>query len=164
LGDATLQKTLMVEGDATLNGDASIQKGLMVDGDVTLKKSLTVVGADGARSLRVTPTAPGANMLDVQAAQRAALKGVGKRQGEYRAAASGEVSTWEGKHETGLALYVTADSDPAGKGVEFRHSNGTQGIGFGYNTDLRDGNDPRPRPSSEGEGYWQRQNHRNCRG
>ncbi len=132
-GDATLQKTLMVDGDTTLKGDTGIQKGLVVDGDATLKKSLTVAGADGARSLRVTPTA-GANMLDVQAAQRTTLKGVGKKQGEYRAATNGEASTWEGKHETGLALYVTADSDPAGKGVEFRHSNGTQGIGFGYNT------------------------------
>jgi hypothetical protein len=33
-----------------------------------------------------------------------------------------------------LALYVTANSQPASGGVEFRHMNGSQGIGFGYNT------------------------------
>ncbi len=27
-----------------------------------------------------------------------------------------------------------ADSNPDGKGVEFRHSNGSQGIGFGFDT------------------------------
>ena len=38
------------------------------------------------------------------------------------------------KHPTGLALYVTANSLVDGSGVEFRHSNGTSGIGFGFNT------------------------------
>lgn len=39
-----------------------------------------------------------------------------------------------GTHGTGYGLYVTANSGEAGSGVEFRHANGTQGIGFGYNT------------------------------
>ena len=39
-----------------------------------------------------------------------------------------------GSHATSLGLYVTANSSPAAGGVEFRHYNGTQGIGFGYNT------------------------------
>jgi hypothetical protein len=64
--------------------------------------------SDGAKSLRVA----GANLLDVQSAAR--------QNG--------------GNHPTGLALYVTAESESGGKGVEFRHSNGSQGIGFGYNT------------------------------
>lgn len=38
-----------------------------------------------------------------------------------------------GAHASGRALYVTG-SFGSGSGVEFRHSNGTQGIGFGYNT------------------------------
>jgi hypothetical protein len=38
-----------------------------------------------------------------------------------------------GAHPTGRILYVTGNSQPA-DGIEFRHSNGTQGIGFGYNT------------------------------
>jgi hypothetical protein len=94
---------------------------------------LTVAGADGAKSLRVSPTTEGANMLDIQA---------GPNREIYKAAASGGVPAWEGKHETGLALYVTAHSDPAGKGVEFRHSNGGQGIGFGYNTIYATGTHP----------------------
>ena len=35
---------------------------------------------------------------------------------------------------TARALYVTGDFDAASKGVEFRNTNGTQGIGFGYNS------------------------------
>jgi hypothetical protein len=37
-------------------------------------------------------------------------------------------------HGTQMALYVSANSSPAAGGVEFRHLNGSQGIGFGYNT------------------------------
>jgi hypothetical protein len=40
-----------------------------------------------------------------------------------------------GTHPSAVkGLYVTGDFDQAANGVEFRHSNGTQGIGFGYNT------------------------------
>lgn len=39
-----------------------------------------------------------------------------------------------GTHGTGLGLYVTSGSSPAAGGAEFRHSNGTQGVGIGYNT------------------------------
>ena len=39
-----------------------------------------------------------------------------------------------GTHPKGLAFYVTANSLPESQGVEFRHDNGTQGIGLGYNT------------------------------
>ena len=56
--------------------------------------------------MRVSPITAGANLLDVQSAART------------------------GVHPTGLPLYVTANSDPNGKGVEFRHSNGSQGIGI----------------------------------
>jgi hypothetical protein len=38
-------------------------------------------------------------------------------------------------------LYVTGDMTDAG-GVEFRHSNGTQGIGFGFNTIYATGSNP----------------------
>lgn len=40
-----------------------------------------------------------------------------------------------GTHPTAIkGLYVTGAFGPDSDGVEFRHSNGTQGIGFGYNT------------------------------
>src|SRR4029079_4149070 len=47
-----------------------------------------------------------------------------------------------GTHPSNLPLYVTGEMSPAGNGVEFRHSNGTQGIGFGYNTMYATGSDP----------------------
>ena len=39
-----------------------------------------------------------------------------------------------GTHATGRPLYVTGVLGDGNNGVEFRHSNGTQGIGFGFNT------------------------------
>ena len=41
--------------------------------------------------------------------------------------------TRTGTHATGRPLYVTGDIGARSNGIEFRHSNGTQGIGFGYN-------------------------------
>lgn len=42
--------------------------------------------------------------------------------------------TRSGTHAAGVPLYVTGTFGSASAGVEFRHDNGTQGIGFGYNT------------------------------
>ncbi|OON70107.1 hypothetical protein B0919_05040 [Hymenobacter sp. CRA2] len=39
-----------------------------------------------------------------------------------------------GTHATGRPLYVTGDFDQAAGGAEFRHYNGTQGVGIGYNS------------------------------
>jgi hypothetical protein len=40
-----------------------------------------------------------------------------------------------GTHPTSVpGAYITGDFSDSGGGVEFRHTNGTQGIGFGYNT------------------------------
>lgn len=39
-----------------------------------------------------------------------------------------------GTHPTNLPLYVTGNIGAESNGIEFRHENGTQGIGFGYNT------------------------------
>ncbi len=45
-----------------------------------------------------------------------------------------QVDTTTGTHATGLPLYVTDTIGADTNGIEFRHSNATQGIGFGYNT------------------------------
>ncbi|MFH0866625.1 MAG: tail fiber domain-containing protein [Bacteroidota bacterium] len=39
-----------------------------------------------------------------------------------------------GSHASSRSLYVTGTFGAGSSGVEFRHDNGTQGIGFGYNT------------------------------
>lgn len=108
---------------ATFSGnDATLKQSLTVEGGV--KKGLTVAGAG------VTELPPaGANTLDVVRATRSKLEVAGPPK-------------WAGDHPTGLALYVTAESGPASNGVEFRHSNGTQGIGFGYNTIYATGSHP----------------------
>jgi hypothetical protein len=43
-------------------------------------------------------------------------------------------ATRSGTHPSGLPLYVTGALSAASNGIEFRHNNGLQGIGFGYNT------------------------------
>ncbi len=114
--------TLTVSDKFVGKGDAAVEKGLTVGGafvdkgDATLGKSLTVAGGVA------TQKTAGANTLDVQKAERTI----------YDAPKANP--PWKGEHPTGLALYVTATSGEADKLVEFRHSNGTQGIGFGYNT------------------------------
>ncbi|QZZ19504.1 hypothetical protein J5X98_19430 [Leptothermofonsia sichuanensis E412] len=46
-------------------------------------------------------------------------------------------------HSTAVkGLYITGDFGPDSGGIEFRHSNGTQGIGFGYNTIYATGSNP----------------------
>lgn len=67
-------------------------------------------------SLGVGNPAP-ANRLDVQAVART------------------------GAHGSGRALYVTGDFAPD-DGVEFRHTNGSQGVGLGYNTVYATGSNP----------------------
>ncbi len=47
-----------------------------------------------------------------------------------------------GTHPTGLPLYVTGGIDADTNGIEFRHSNATQGIGIGYNTIYAAGSNP----------------------
>lgn len=121
-----VEKGLTVAGDAELKnsltvvGDGRLGKSLTVTGDATLRNSLTVSGADGAKSLRVSPATAGANLLDVQSAARVS----------------------EANHPKGLALYVTADGSGADGLAEFRHSNGSQGIGIGYNTIYATGSNP----------------------
>lgn len=39
-----------------------------------------------------------------------------------------------GTHPSGKPLYVTGDIGSASNGIEFRHNNGAEGIGLGYNT------------------------------
>jgi hypothetical protein len=50
-------------------------------------------------------------------------------------------ATRNGDHPTSVkGLYVTGDFGADSDGIEFRHTNGTQGIGFGYNTIYATGN------------------------
>jgi len=70
-------------------------------------QNLFVIRADG--NIGVGNFSP-ANKLDIQAANRT------------------------GSHPSNRPLYITGDIGHADNGIEFRHSNGTQGIGFGYNS------------------------------
>jgi len=47
-----------------------------------------------------------------------------------------------GTHASNRPLYVTGDFGPSSNGVEFRHNNGTEGIGFGHNGMYATGSNP----------------------
>ena len=70
-----------------------------------------VLGGTGAQTVTVGigTTAPGSRLDVVQTART-------------------------GTHASGRALYVTGDFGEASNGAEFRHTNGTQGVGIGYNS------------------------------
>ena len=74
-----------------------------------------VIRADG--NIGVGNFSP-ANKLDIQAANRT------------------------GSHPSNRPLYVTGDIGVADNGIEFRHSNGSQGIGFGFNSIYATGSNP----------------------
>jgi hypothetical protein len=50
--------------------------------------------------------------------------------------------TRSGTHPSALAMYVTGDINGASNGFEIRHTNGTQGIGMGFNTIYAAGSNP----------------------
>ena len=60
-------------------------------------------------------------------------KNVGIGTVDPRGALDVQANPRTGTHPTNRIMYVTGDSQEA-DGIEFRHSNGTQGIGFGYDT------------------------------
>ena len=47
-----------------------------------------------------------------------------------------------GTHPSGLAMYVSGDMSDAANGFEIRHTNGTQGVGMGYNSLYAAGSNP----------------------
>jgi hypothetical protein len=89
-----------------VKGATRLGDAVTVEGATTLKKNLTVNGNAG-----IGTTAPKA-ALDIQQEERTDLE----------------------KHPKSVkGLYVTGNF-AADKGVEFRHNNASQGIGFGFNT------------------------------
>ena len=106
-GATILSSTLGVTGATTLTGAATLSSTLAVTGATTLSSTLAVAGNVGIGIGTTTPIAK----LDIAQATRTGTT-----------------------HSTTVkGLYVTGDFDAA-NGVEFRLTNGTQGIGFGYNT------------------------------
>ena len=50
--------------------------------------------------------------------------------------------TRSGTHSSAMAMYITGDMAGASNGFEIRHTNGTQGIGMGYNSIYAAGSNP----------------------
>jgi hypothetical protein len=60
--------------------------------------------------------------------------GVGTSDPRTRLDVANDARTGDHTQVGAMSLYVTGDFGEQSNGVEFRHSNGLQGIGFGYNT------------------------------
>lgn len=59
--------------------------------------------------------------------------GINRVDAENRLDIAGNINR-SGIHPTERPLYVTGDINEDSNGIEFRHTNGTQGLGFGFNT------------------------------
>jgi hypothetical protein len=116
IGTNTPKATLDVAGKLNVSDSASIARSLTAE-ELSATKSANLSNTNISGSLTTTGNVgigggPSAvTKLDVTQDARS---------GTHPSAVKG--------------LYVTGDFDQAANGVEFRHSNGTQGIGFGYNT------------------------------
>ncbi len=117
------------------NGPLSVTGALEVNGPLSVTGPLDVKG-----SLNVT------DALDVKGPL--CVTGKAKVDGEFAITSNLGIGTTKpiakldvqqdprtDTHPTAVkGLYVTGPFGPDCDGIEFRHSNGTQGIGFGYNT------------------------------
>jgi hypothetical protein len=127
----TTNTNLTVKGDLTING-----KAILGDIQDLLAK---IKSLDSDKINRGGDTINGLLTFknDLQISGKLAI-GVAQAQAKLDIAQAGR----SGTHPASIiGLYVTGDFGDA-QGVEFRHSNATQGIGFGFNTIYAAGSNP----------------------
>jgi len=129
IGTNTPKATLDVAGKMNVSDSATLANA-------------TITGSLTAGELSVTKNANLANTTITGSLTTTGNVGIG---GRPSAVTKLDVmqDARSGTHPSAVkGLYVTGDFDQAANGVEFRHSNGTQGIGFGHNTIYATGSNP----------------------
>jgi hypothetical protein len=126
------------DGADTLKGPLTIDEALNANSDVTISGNLSVTGGKLSVSGKLSVT-------DVQGKELIRIKPSGDVGIGTNPVASLDIASASrtGTHPTAVkGLYITGDFEADNDGVEFRHSNGTQGIGFGFNTIYAAGSNP----------------------
>jgi len=158
IGDTSPQNKLDIESGVARTGSHATGRPLYVTGNLSdASNGVEIRHADGTQGIgigRNTIYAAGSNadhnlgmaakgaaghlIFSTNSAERVRIAGDGKvgigittPQNKLDINGGG---TRTGTHPTGLPMYVTGITGAASGGVEFRHDNGTQGIGIGYNT------------------------------
>lgn len=141
------------DGADTLKGPLTIAEALKVNSNVTVKGSLNIVfpqPQDPNGQILVLGTTDASNLrlgyhqdyswIQSHGGKPLLINRLGNNIGigsTINPVASLDIASASrtGTHPTAVkGLYITGDFNPDNDGVEFRHSSGTQGIGFGFNT------------------------------
>jgi hypothetical protein len=141
------------DGADTLKGPLTITEALKVNSNVTVKGSLNIVfpqPQDPNGQILVLGTTDASNLrlgyhqdyswIQSHGGKPLLINRLGNNIGigsTINPVASLDIASASrtGTHPTAVkGLYITGDFNPDNDGVEFRHSSGTQGIGFGFNT------------------------------
>jgi hypothetical protein len=114
------------------NGNVRINGLVGINTNPISNQHLVITPKDGNMPFNVTNPAGNVNWLSVFSDGQVKMNG-----GDVGIANKLSV----GGKVTAKGLYVTGDVGEASSGVEFRHTNETQGIGFGYNSIYATGSD-----------------------
>jgi hypothetical protein len=141
------------DGADTLNGPLTIDEALNANSNVTIKGSLSIVvpqPQEPSGQILVLGTTDASNLrlgyhqdyswIQSHGNKPLLINRLGNNVGigsTINPVARLDIASAArtGTHPTAVkGLYITGDFNSDNDGVEFRHSNGTQGIGFGFNT------------------------------
>ena len=128
-GDLTITKgTLSANllGNVTGNLNGTVTQA--TQNSITTMTGLTAVGTSGASTTFSGP---------IISSEKVGI-GIGVTSPSFFLDIANETRTLThlttASHRDKVPLYITSDSNADSEGIEFRHSNGTQGLGFGHNT------------------------------
>ena len=143
------------DGADTLKGPLTIAEALNANSNVTIKGSLSIVlpqPQDPSGQILVLGSTNASNLrlgyhqdyswIQSHGSKPLLINRLGNNIGIGSGSTINPVASLDiasasrtGTHPTAIkGLYITGDFNADNDGVEFRHSNGTQGIGFGHNT------------------------------
>ncbi|MCA2504109.1 MAG: hypothetical protein IM550_11970 [Microcystis sp. M54BS1] len=151
------------DGADTLKGPLTIAEALNANSNVTIKGSLSIVlpqPQDPSGQILVLGSTNASNLrlgyhqdyswIQSHGSKPLLINRLGNNIGIGSGSTINPVASLDiasasrtGTHPTAIkGLYITGDFNADNDGVEFRHSSGTQGIGFGFNTIYAAGSNP----------------------
>jgi hypothetical protein len=147
IGTITPGAKLEVNGGLTVTGQTRLSAEVGINRAPIANQHLLITPTAGNIPLNVTDPTNSINWLSVFPTGNVIMNGgnvgIGTTVPVAKLDIQGVARTDLSNHPPTInGLYVTGNYVQDGSGVEFRHTNGTQGIGFGYNTIYATGSNP----------------------